>query len=361
MADIKIGDIAVYEDDDGKAVWEFEGKVQSDIPLDTDAQDFAGAINELKKLSEAGGGEDWQPPESWIEVPEPGDYDIYILIRTYTDDYGFGKRFEYMLGRKSDGWIGYGHIHCDWGDGTADDYYKDGYPEHTYMEDGQYLVHLTADENTTFCSGSSTLQAQWLIFKSGAKMTFFTDNSLAGGSTFINKDCLKYVKINHPMGLSLLERDSFFYHCRSLQKLELKPIYSGNILPNTFSECFALKKFPVDFDNIDFVGRFAFQQCYNLKNLQMANCLSIDGFAFDLARGLETIILPNCTDIGENVFSSCYCLKSVYAPNCVSIGNEAFSNCFNLQEIILAENCTFGTNCFRNCYSLYPRPDGSIN
>lgn len=57
MADIKIGDIAVYEDDDGKAVWEFEGKVQSDIPLDTDAQDFAGAINELKKLSEMGGGE----------------------------------------------------------------------------------------------------------------------------------------------------------------------------------------------------------------------------------------------------------------------------------------------------------------
>ena len=54
MADIKIGDIAVYEDDDGKAVWEFEGKVQSDIPLDTDAQDFAGAINELKKLSEMG-------------------------------------------------------------------------------------------------------------------------------------------------------------------------------------------------------------------------------------------------------------------------------------------------------------------
>lgn len=47
MADIKFGEIAVYEDDEGKAVWEFEGKVQSDIPLDTDAQDFAGAINEL--------------------------------------------------------------------------------------------------------------------------------------------------------------------------------------------------------------------------------------------------------------------------------------------------------------------------
>lgn len=57
MADTKIGNISVYEDDDGKAVWEFEGKVQSDIPLDTEAQNFAEAINELKKLSEQGGGE----------------------------------------------------------------------------------------------------------------------------------------------------------------------------------------------------------------------------------------------------------------------------------------------------------------
>ncbi|WP_301202906.1 hypothetical protein [uncultured Parabacteroides sp.] len=47
MADEKIGNIFVYKDDDGKAVWEFEGKIQSDIPLDTEAQDFAGAINEL--------------------------------------------------------------------------------------------------------------------------------------------------------------------------------------------------------------------------------------------------------------------------------------------------------------------------
>ncbi len=47
MADQEIGKITVSEDKDGKAVWEFEGKVQSDIPLDTEAQDFAGAINEL--------------------------------------------------------------------------------------------------------------------------------------------------------------------------------------------------------------------------------------------------------------------------------------------------------------------------
>ena len=52
MDDKEIGKILVSENDDGKAVWEFEGLVTSDVPLDTESQDFANAINELaKKLS----------------------------------------------------------------------------------------------------------------------------------------------------------------------------------------------------------------------------------------------------------------------------------------------------------------------
>lgn len=59
MDDNEIGKILVSENDDGKAVWEFEGLVTSDTPLDTESQDFAGAINELYDLfSEEGGGGD---------------------------------------------------------------------------------------------------------------------------------------------------------------------------------------------------------------------------------------------------------------------------------------------------------------
>ena len=58
MDDKEIGKILVSENDDGKAVWEFEGLVTSDVELDTDAKDFAGAINELsKKLQQGGGGD----------------------------------------------------------------------------------------------------------------------------------------------------------------------------------------------------------------------------------------------------------------------------------------------------------------
>lgn len=59
MDDNEIGKILVSENDDGKAVWEFEGLVTSDVPLDTESQDFANAINELVgKLQNEGGGDD---------------------------------------------------------------------------------------------------------------------------------------------------------------------------------------------------------------------------------------------------------------------------------------------------------------
>ena len=52
------GQMLVYKNDDGKAVVEFEGLVTSDVPLDTESQDFANAINELaKKLQQGGGGD----------------------------------------------------------------------------------------------------------------------------------------------------------------------------------------------------------------------------------------------------------------------------------------------------------------
>lgn len=49
MDDNEFGNISVSENEDGIAVWEFTGQVTSDIPLDTEAQDFANAINELSK------------------------------------------------------------------------------------------------------------------------------------------------------------------------------------------------------------------------------------------------------------------------------------------------------------------------
>ena len=196
-------------------------------------------------------------------------------------------------------------------------------------------------------------------------MTFFCDDFDKNNRYYImytfGGKYSKHIKINHPKGVPLDKRNDFFSFCQSLQKLEMNQIKPENIADGTFSRCYALKSFPIDFDNITSVGKNAFSEC-SLNKLHMENCLSIDHGAFaSNYTDLETVVLPNCKSIGNSAFASCYRLKSVYAPKCTFIDNSAFVSCYNLQEIVVADDCTFGTNCFANCYSLYPRPDGSTN
>lgn len=338
MADIKIGDISVYKDDDGKAVWEFEGKVQSDIPLDTDAQDFAGAINELKKLSEAGGGDDWQPPDWWIPVPEPDDYEIYMLVWAGKSVYN-GMRTGIQLYKERDGYPGSyvvgDNIYCDWGDGESGTYSANTI--HNYTEPGQYLVHIVGNEKAKIFSGSN-LSGNLLIFKSGSEIVCNKGFHLFGSQT-----SLAYIKIYSPDGITGV---------------------SGGIGQNkeTFTNCNSLKKLIIqNKTGVTNIGKGVFNNCRALEQVNFENCKIIGEQVFYGCSSVKTISFPNVTRVGASAFSGCYCLRSVYLPNCTSIGDQAFYQCYNLQEIIIAENCTFGTNCFQGCYSLYPRPDGSIN
>lgn len=119
MADKKLGEIAVYEDEDGKAVWEFEGKVQSDIPLDTEAQDFAGAINELKKLSLQGGGDsiemNYQNDPDWEifnNLPDPAPNQVIWGVRIIDTSYKKGGSY-YSWIYNPDGFDGKGGYERD--------------------------------------------------------------------------------------------------------------------------------------------------------------------------------------------------------------------------------------------------------
>lgn len=252
-----------------------------------------------------GGGQavinEWQPPEWWIPVPEPEPYDIYILVWATRSGYGnTGMNFELILGRELDNGTGYGNISCDFGDGTVTNYSGMGYPQHTYTEEGQYLVHIIADENSNCWRSSNSNQAAWQIVKTGGNIAFVTDyNEQNGyypyGNVIPNKNYLKYVQINHPKGLP--KKEYLFQGCYALQKIKLKNKISGDI------------------------PRYAFAYCAGLSDF-------------------------NSILDGDEIHS---------------VGDYAFQGCYNLQEITTADDCTFGTNCFQNCYSLYPRPDGSVN
>ena len=212
MADTKFGEIAVYEDDDGKAVWEFEGKVRSDIPLDTEAQDFAGAINELKKLSERGGGEEWQPPSDWLEVPEPGEWEANFLIEirnVFT--------FSFSFRDPVNGWNGHGILTIDWGDGTVETF--EGYTideqgnfvgtsrvyvnSHTYASPGQYVIKTVTDDlSCGLAAAADTISvyghsgANLLIAKTGKNIRFNKGWGSSNQGAFAGSYRLRWLKVN---------------------------------------------------------------------------------------------------------------------------------------------------------------------
>ena len=56
-----------------------EVRLSPDTPLLTNAQDVAGAINELFQL-DPGGGDIWVPPSHWPQIPEPADNQAIFYV-----------------------------------------------------------------------------------------------------------------------------------------------------------------------------------------------------------------------------------------------------------------------------------------
>lgn len=308
--------------------------------LPTEHQDIAGAFEEVLGKLQDGEGGDWQPPDWWIPVPEPKEYEIYILVLVG----GYFKSVSLDFVDVSTGAYEPRNIVCDWGDGTSDSY-TDAFsnPAHTYDTAGQYLIKITTDSSASWLRSASTYNgAFWQIFKSGSGIAFVSEYNESTGGTysplFANRTGLHYIKVCHKEGLPISKTESYFSYDYNLKKVEQAKNFSGKILRSAFYYCYAMSDFR-KFENAEIIDTRAFGGCY----------------------GMKTFNSPQCASIGKYAFQDCYRLEKIIAPNCTFIDERAFENCYNLQEIVVADNCTFGTNCFQNCYSLFPRPDGSVN
>lgn len=126
--------------------------------------------------------------------------------------------------------------------------------------------------------------------------------------------------------------------------------------------------------SLESLGAFVFQNCKQLKQIELpGNIISIGEGAF-LGSGIESITIPDgikiipsslcyscdklieailpteLTEIGVYAFSNCSLLSSVTLPTkLVSIGRNAFSNCSNLTEVSLPANLnSIGQEAFKN-------------
>lgn len=136
------------------------------------------------------------------------------------------------------------------------------------------------------------------------------------------------ISVNFGKECEFVENEAF-KKCISLEKInednEIKHIGS-----NAFAET---KLSDINFSKLSRMYSGAFSLCYNLKNINIPNCIDVPTEAFFRCISLEKIELPNATSICSNAFAFCSNLSYINIPNCSIIESNAFLNCSNLQNV----------------------------
>ncbi len=155
-----------------------------------------------------------------------------------------------------------------------------------------------------------------------------------------------------------------FMGCTSLETIVGKGIIQ--VEKNSFANS-SLVNFP--FEQLTTIGVSAFENCQNLKDVNLTNATTIQASAFKNAKGLtninseiltnigisafsgsdvQEVNLPNITTINATVFENCLSLEKVTIPYAKSIGSGAFQNCTSLKDVDISLAETLSTNCFKN-------------
>lgn len=329
------------EEDSGKVGAKIHGKdiilldaaevrVSPDTPLLTNAQDVAGAINELFQLDPGGGDTDkWTRPSDWPQLDTPEDNEIRLLIANlsksaiqfaFTEYKSFSSSSYNSTGNK---------LIVDWGDGTIETIVTTGSGNwfvHTYTDQQKfYVVSIKQDLENTDCYFS--------IAPTEYNGYYSVIDAHIGKDFNIFASAFRYSDLHHvklfgwavPHEYLTLTFANFWGGKLLIRQVETSVPWT--VIPKSiFAGCRLLEKF--DFSAVTEIYDGAFSSCDKLKNIQMPNLLSV----------------------GRSCFSACINLKSITAPNLNSIGNYAFNNCYNLQNISYAEDCTIGTDAFKNCF-----------
>ncbi len=295
-----------------------------DTPLLTEAQDLVGAINELKKLSEGGGGDDnWQPPADWPVLGKPEDNQLIMLINIKKMNqpvYDIPLFFSFNVENADDY-----EIVIDWGDGLTDTrnpgtgynwnithyYYDKNEAGEKIWHDGLrlnngdrvFVVKITANNARFYGNASFAMNIH--VGK---------DFRLRGDS--FNASYAKHIKffdweMNEQTYYGGSSTWSLFYRMYSLEYIESTKPFVKNIENNLF------------------------RQTYSLKAVE----------------GLE-----KCETIGEYAFADSG-IKELKTPLLNYVGKSAFSNAYNLQKIEHTENWTHEANAFSSCFYLSNNPD----
>lgn len=293
----------------------------------------------------SGYSDEWQLPESWIDIPEPTANQIVMMVEI--DNTSVDSPVLALGLYSQDGTGAYtGTEFIDWGDGYVD-YLQLGYwctYGHRYSNAGQYIITINCSD-TINC----------LTLFTGLSSNFsYINGELIMSDISINSTVLRAIVFGSSTALYNEIPASY----RAIVYVRFKGMfiaYKTNSIPR-FQNFYFLCKLVCDILP-DSLMASAFNNCYNLQDADFAkNILAVPTSAFSNCYSLRKVNLQNATDIGASAFINCYNISQANIPLVSNIKNNAFENCTKLQKIAYADGCTIDTSSFNGCLSLYPRP-----
>ena len=289
--------------------------------------------------------DEWQIPESWIDIPDPSANQIVMMVEIDNSSVDIPVLAICLYSQDGAGF--YTGAECiDWGDGYIDYLqadHRDTYA-HRYSTTGQYIITIN-------CSGTANCLT---LFTSLSSNMSYINGELMTSSTSINPTVLRTIIFGENTAL-YNEIPTSYYGIIYLRFKGSFIAYRNGAAPR-FQNFYYLCKLICDIPP-DSLTASAFNNCYNLQVADFAeNISAVPTSAFSNCYSLRKINLQSATDIGVSAFSNCYNISEADMPSAYNIQNNAFTNCIKLQKVTYADGCTIGANSFGGCASLYPKP-----
>ena len=150
-----------------------------------------------------------------------------------------------------------------------------------------------------------------------------------GDSLFEENDFVKSIILPS----SVVEIGNSAFKESNIQSIDIQA-ESISVLDNAF---YGVKDLQAINAKLNYIGEYAFYNCYTLKDISFSNDLkTIGAYAFNNNNNLKDVTLPNgLTYIGEYAFSNTN-IDSIVIPATVSeINDYTFSDCTNLASLVI--------------------------
>jgi BspA type Leucine rich repeat region (6 copies) len=99
------------------------------------------------------------------------------------------------------------------------------------------------------------------------------------------------------------------------------------------------------------IGNRALGKCTNLSNIVLSQAVNIGMLAF-AETALQTVHFPKGVFIGKRAFMLCNQLKNISVAEEVTIKTQAFSHCKNLEEVHISGRVYIADDAFHDCKNL---------